>query len=247
MKKILLPSLFAAALLSGCANLEPSSQELSTSAAAPIKKPSEQPSAAPPTTALPPAAPAPTQGPPAAPAPPVATEKPAYLIPSAPFRTPDEARAAALSNPQVAAYHAEAEKWQNEINDTQRALQDPQSAASLNTLNARLGKAQENLNFYRGKELDLQNQYASPVIKALQDNNEANQKYFDEQANSANSRQIAHNQVDAIKNVLERFQPGTWSDHKAEIQGALKLSELTITPATSAFNGNHLYASLYLS
>ena len=35
MKNILLPSLFAAALLSGCDNLEPSVQELSTSAAAP--------------------------------------------------------------------------------------------------------------------------------------------------------------------------------------------------------------------
>lgn len=35
MKNILLPSLFAAALLSGCANLEPSSQEMSTSEAAP--------------------------------------------------------------------------------------------------------------------------------------------------------------------------------------------------------------------
>ena len=94
----------------------PSTTATATGPTAPIKKTSEQPSAAP----------APTQGPPAAPTPPVATEKPAYLIPSAPFRTPDEARAAALSNPQVAAYHSEAEKWQNEINDTQRALQGPQ-------------------------------------------------------------------------------------------------------------------------
>jgi len=172
---------------------------------------------------------------PAVPSPSQVSTPSSYLIPSAPYRTPEEARMATLSNPQVAEYHAEAKKWQNELNNAQDALLHlDQSTASATQVNNRIANATKNLAFYRNAELELQNQYAAPTIKALQDNNEANQKYFDEQAVMSQGRQQSAAQLTAIQNVLEHFEPGTFAREKQNLAGALRSAGIDVPDSATA-------------
>jgi hypothetical protein len=105
------------------------------------------------------------------------------------------------------------------------------AAASSDTVDAKaresayLGEAKrasDNAKHYQETAQKLVDDAAAPTIARLNANDAENVKYFNDQAATDQARQQSRMQVNAIRDILENFEPGTFAEQKAHFAGVLR-------------------------
>jgi hypothetical protein len=110
---------------------------------------------------------------------------------------------------------------------TARAAQ----AGSEDTVNAKANeaallaeakRASDNAKTYHDATQKLVDDAAAPTIARLNANEADNVKYFNDQAAIDQARQMARMQVNAIRDIVENFESGTFAEQKAHFAGVLR-------------------------
>jgi hypothetical protein len=123
----------------------------------------------------------------------------------------------------------------------QKAQEETEKATSLTTRAAQAGsedtvnakaneaallaeakRASDNAKTYHDASQKLVDDAASPTIARLNANEADNVKYFNDQAAIDQARQMARMQVNAIRDIVENFESGTFAEQKAHFAGVLR-------------------------
>ena len=94
--------------------------------------------------------------------------------------------------------------------------------ADENALLAEAKRSSENAKMYHEASQKLVDDAAAPTISRLNANDAENVKYFNDQATTDQARQQSRMQVNAIRDILENFEPGTFAEQKAHFAGVLR-------------------------
>jgi hypothetical protein len=106
---------------------------------------------------------------------------------------------------------------------TQVASSDTVDAKARETaLLSEAKRASDNAKQYHDTAQKLVDDAAAPTISRLNANDAENVKYFNDQAATDQARQQSRMQVNAIKDILENFEPGTFAEQKAHFAGVLR-------------------------